>query len=326
MNKIKILVAITKNIERRKRLRNTIEKTAYNSNSPVDIIFCNEADMPEFVDDCDVVLCAFFRKEVLNRARKVKWVHFASAGVDYALYPELIQSDIRITASKGINSINVAEHVFAFMLYFSRCIDKGIEYKKNRTWQKWELSVLTSTLRGKILGILGLGFIGQEIAKLGRAFGMEIYGMDIDEKRRIFTDRFFKPESLYDTLKEMDYIVLALPLTQGTVHILSKKELNILKSDCVLINVARGKLIDEEYLIKILKEGKIKGFGADVFYTEPLPENSPLFDLSNVVMTPHIAGNFEEYIDEVGVSFAENLKLFIDNQSLKNEVDKQSGF
>jgi len=326
MNTTKILVAITKNTERRKKLRNTIEAAAYNCKKDIELVFCDEIDIPQHVAESDIVLCGFFRKEALEKAKKVKWIHFSSAGVDYALYPELLESSVILTASKGINSVPVAEHVFAFMLHFARCIDKGIQYKENRKWCKWEVSVLTGTLRGKNLAILGLGYIGQEIAKLARAFGMNIYGVDIDEDKRIFTDRFFTVGSLMDFIKEMDYIVLTLPLTEKTKHILGKNELDALKSQAVVINVSRGKLIDEEYLIHLLKEKKIKGFGADVFYDEPLPEDSPLFDLPNIVMTPHIAGNFEEYIDDVGKSFSENLGLFFNGHPLQNIVNKENGF
>ncbi|RKY89747.1 D-2-hydroxyacid dehydrogenase [candidate division KSB1 bacterium] len=326
MNRLKILVAVTKNEKRRGKLRNTIEEVAYKNNKEINILFCKQQDIKDFIFDCDVALCFVFEKESLERANKLKWIHFASVGIDHTLYPELLHSDIILTTSRGINNHNVAEHSFAFMLYFARCIDKAIEFKVKRKWEKWNFSVQTSTLRGKILGILGLGAIGTEIAKLGKAFGMKIYGMDRDTGKKTFVDVFFKKEELKNIIKIMDYIVLSLPLTEETFHILGKEELDLLKPDSVLINIARGKLIDEEYLIKVLKEGKIKGFGTDVYYNEPLPEDSELFDLPNVVMTPHIGGNFEGYIDEVGKSFSENLQLFFTGKPLKNVVDRELGF
>jgi len=186
-------------------------------------------------------------------------------------------------------------------------------------------------LAGQTLGVVGMGNIGRRIARLGRAFGMRVIGV-----RRSFAsagaaqdpdlDRSYAPGELHELLGQADYLVLAVPLTAKTERLMGEAELRAMKANAYLINIARGRVIDEPALIKALREGWIAGAGLDVAETEPLPSNNPLYSMPNVILTPHVAGLSVHYERRLAELFAENLRRYRAKEPLNNLFDPTRGY
>ena len=262
-------------------------------------------------------------------ARKLRWMHTPFAGVDETLYPALAESSIRMTCSRGVSAAALADHAMAMVLSFSRGLHVAIR-EQEKGWARarfFDQDPMPVELDGKVLGILGYGSIGQELAGRGRAFGMRIHAL----RRRMagpdpLVDRFFAASALEEFLASSDYLVLTLPLTPATRGILDARAFRAMKPTAVLINVARGKLVLEEEMVKALEAGRLAGAGLDVFEEEPLSRSSPLWRHPNVVLTPHIAGLHPHYLDRSTSLFIVNLGRYFAGQPLLHEVDKREGY
>jgi len=265
----------------------------------------------------------------LPLARALKWIHIPSAGVEDSLYPALVDSPIRITCSRGISSAALADHAFGMILAFSRGLAVAIREGSSK-WIRtrfFDADPMPVELDGKTLGILGFGSIGRELARRGRGFGMRIHAL---KRHRVeeepLADRVFSPKELEPFLASADYLVVTLPLTPETRGILDEKRLAVMKPSAVLVNIARGGLIRQDALIDALQSGRLVGAGLDVFEQEPLPADSPLYRMSNVVLTPHIAGLHPNYLDRATSLFIVNLARYLKGESLLHEVDKRAGY
>jgi D-2-hydroxyacid dehydrogenase (NADP+) len=281
------------------------------------------------IPEADILVCFSISPENFQMAKRLKWIHLAVAGVDKSVFPELLQSKVIITASKGIHSHTITEHILGMILCFATGIHLGTLRQTQKTWASDEMINKRFELRGKTLGIVGLGSIGRELAKRGRCFGMKIIGMKNRSKRggKIrYVDKIFLKEKLPELLKLSDFVALTLPLTEETFHLIGEKELAQMKSSAYLINTSRGKIVDEKALIKALENKKIAGAGLDVFEEEPLSPNSKLYDFDNVIITPHIAGSMEDYFQKVAQIFEENLKRFLSGRKMINLIDKKLGY
>jgi phosphoglycerate dehydrogenase-like enzyme len=213
----------------------------------------------------------------------------------------------------------MVEYVFAYLLYFGRNLSKHFEDEKKRIWHRER----PERLRGKVMGILGLGSVGQEIAKRGKQFGMRIAGFKRTPERMKNLDQVYGPEDLKKMIPMVDVLVVALPLTAETYHLLGEGELNLIKEGAILFNIGRGKTIDETALTRVLKIGEIRAV-LDVFETEPLPPESELWNLENVVITPHVSGiNIPEEICE---AFVRNYKRWVKGKPLIGLVDRNKGY
>jgi phosphoglycerate dehydrogenase-like enzyme len=197
-----------------------------------------------------------------------------------------------------------------------------------KKWRQKEMIKGRSPLTGKTVGILGMGAIGTEIAKWCAAVGLRVIGLrrqpNLPKPENVA--EIFSPMQIDEFLGRADFVVLALPLTAETRGLLSAERLRAMKLSAYLINIGRGDLVDEQALLELLQARKIAGAVLDVFQTEPLPENHPFWQLENVFMTPHISGNFQEYVDLVGEQFAENLARYVRGEPLLNVVDKERGY
>ncbi len=255
----------------------------------------------------------------------VKWIHVASAGVD-RLSQELKDSSVIITNSSGVHPIPISEHVLGFMLMFARQLN--IFYRtqvKDKKWIKNEPEVFE--LHGKTVIIVGLGRIGSRVAMLAKAFGMKVLAVSRSTyKKSEFVHKSYKYKDLETILKEADFVVDALPATHETAGMFDKKLFSKMKKSAYFINIGRGKTVNEKDLIEALKWGKIAGAGLDVFEMEPLPANSPLWKLDNVILTPHVSGHTPHYMDRVVDIFYENLRQFLAKKRLPNQIDKQKGY
>ncbi|RXZ01790.1 D-2-hydroxyacid dehydrogenase [Fictibacillus sp. S7] len=255
----------------------------------------------------------------------LKWVQTWSAGVNNLPLDRLSSENIQLTSANGVHAFPISETIFGLMLGLTRKIHT---YVRNQQSKTWDHSNLKLEIHGKTLGILGTGAIGRETAKIAKAFGMKVLGMRHSGKPEQYIDRMYTSEELHDLLPECDYLVVTLPLTKETNRMLGKKEFQHMKNTAFFINIGRGDIVVEEDLIQALNTGEIAGAGLDVFEKEPLDNNSPLWNMENVIITPHTAGSTEYYDQRVIEDiFIPNLKDYLDDKSLSiNAVDYNKGY
>ncbi len=286
----------------------------------------DEKDLIKSGSDSEVLLTwGMYRPaEFCRAANNLKWIHALSAGVDGLIaVPEIRGRRIRLTATKGIHGLTIAEHTLGMILSFARGFHVLRERQRNREWQKY---LEADEVQGKTVGILGLGHIGRAIAHKCKVIGMRVIALDIQPVEDKSVDRYYPAQDAATLLQESDYVVITLPLTPDTYHLVGEKHLRAMKKSARLINVARGKIVDEQALIRALKEGWIAGAGIDVFETEPLPPASDLWSLPNVIVSPHMSAISPYYMDRAIAVFCENLTRFAQGRELLFEINWESGF
>lgn len=292
----------------------------------IELIFCSSDE--EFASagpDVEVAACFRLNEDVFSMLPGLKWIHFAVTGIDHAMYKSIISSDIIITKSIGFHSKVTAEYAFAMILYFERKLGLSLEFKSSREWIQKKIALQTGTLSGKTLGILGQGAIGREVAQMAKAFGMNVIvtTRTSDSKSQFDNvDASYPLNELEDLMSISDYFAICAPLTDQTRGLIDAKKLSRMKESAILINIARGAIVDEKALYDLLVNKKIAGAGIDVYETEPLPEESPFFKLDNVFMSPHVAGNFAEYTPLAATNFGINLDRYMKGKELNCVVDK----
>jgi len=261
----------------------------------------------------------------IARSPNLKWVQVTSAGVDRWLTPDMMACSAVLTNVSGIHAVPISEFVLEMMLMFVKGAPEFFELKQKHQWNRIHVSIL----HGKTVGVVGLGAIGSEVARLGRAFGMNVVATRRSAKpgqRARYVDTLLPATKLPDLLKQSDFVVIALPLTKETQNSFGEKELNTMKKTAYLINIGRGPIIDEPALIRALKEDRIAGAGLDVFSAEPLPPDNPLWDLKNVIMSHHVSGDRDDYDAQAIGVFTRNLKRFVAGKRLTNIVGKERGY
>lgn len=288
------------------------------------------AQLPETEILCSFSVPANWRELTPN----LRWLQYPGAGVDGLRSSGLLdaQSEVVVTSAAGIHATTISEYVFGSMLMFNWNWPQMVRLQDGHVWARsagW-YNLGGRELAGQTLGVVGLGSIGRRIAQVGRAFGMRVLGM-----RRSFTgedasdpdvDQSYPPSALRELLGQSDYVVLSVPLTPETEHMIGEAELRSMKSNAYLVNIARGRVIDEQALIRALREGWIAGAGLDVAEVEPLPANSPLYTMPNVILTPHIAGVSVHYESRLAHLFAENLRRYRAGEPLLNRFDPARGY
>lgn len=308
------------------------------------------ADGP--VDDVEVLLRGWLVAEafdrLLARAPHLTWVHSATSGVERALTPAALARDVLVTNARGVFSRPIAEHVLLMVLAISRHLPDLLELQRERTWQPLE----GRELRELTIGVVGYGSLGRSVASLASAFGARVIAMrrrptddaadpgsagpasteptstvteeDFPFEPRV--DRIVGPEGLRWLLAQSDIVVLAAPLTNETENMIDEAAVTAMKRDAWLINVARGRLIDDTALLRALRENRIGGAALDTFRDEPLPPSSPYWELSNVILTPHTAWSSARVLDRSIDLFCDNLVRFSRGEELRNVVDPTAGY
>lgn len=268
--------------------------------------------------------------ELLDKFPSVEWVHTRSAGIDFIssqnLFDKLNSADIQLTNAKGMFSSTLAEYCMLACSYFSKDLPRLMRNKNEANWEQYPVL----ELRGSTLGVVGFGDIGRASAKLAKAYGMKVLGL----KRTVpesfsddCCDEIFDLSGLVDVVQRSDYILVSTPLTEQTRGLISKEVLSHCKKTAVIINVGRGPIIDEEALIKALESGAIKGAGLDVMTVEPLPKESKLWNLPNILLSPHNMDMTLTFMQESTEFFInENLPRFVREIELLNPVDKRAGY
>jgi phosphoglycerate dehydrogenase-like enzyme len=244
------------------------------------------------------------------------------AGVDTLLPAPDLPEKVRIANARGIHGVHMGEFALAMMLAFEKRIPTWLEQQQTRDWRRRGIH----TLRGKTVAILGLGAIGTEIVRLCGAFGMRVVGTRRGAQPVAGVDRVGGPEDTAVLLADADYVVVLLPLTPETRAFLGAKLLDALPERAVLINLARGGIVDEPALIARLRDGRLRGAALDVFDREPLPDDDPIWKAPNTILTPHIAGWFPGYAEKLAEIFSENLGRLERGETLRNEVDRTRGY
>ena len=284
------------------------------------------------IPNADVYLGFGIPRPLYLAAKRLRWVHSAAAGVGNALYPEMLESDVVLTNSAGVHAIPIAEYVVAGVLYFFRGLDIATEQQRRSEWDKQPFVGEQSPLRevgGACVLIVGTGGIGSEAARRLSALGARCVGV----RRRTSLgapdgfERVTSFEMIDQELPTADVVVLAAPLTEHTRGILDARRMDLLRPRAIVVNVARGALLDEMALIDRLRAGRLRGAALDVFQEEPLASDSPLWQLRSALVTPHISpvspGRF--WVRELDL-FLDNWRRFVRGDPLRNLVDKHAGY
>jgi len=297
----------------------------------------------EFVGaGCDVLLTFRVPNDIATHAPGLKWIQLLSAGADHLPGGLLESGAISITTASGIHATPIAEYTIASMLAYAHRIHLAIRAQVRREWMRSGAFMAgVDDIRGQTLGIIGYGSIGRETARLAAAFGMKVIALKRNPSERVdpgwcpagigdpegkIPTRYFGPDEREAILRESDYISVTLPLTDHTRKFIGEREFAAMKPGAYLVNIGRGKVIDEHAMATAISAKKIGGAGLDVFENEPLESSSPLWDLENVILTPHISGSNRRYMDQACDLFAENLKRLAANRPLLNLVDPGLGY
>jgi phosphoglycerate dehydrogenase-like enzyme len=290
------------------------------------MVLHNRDEIEAVLDEIEIAACNF-PHDLIARAPRLRWVQQWSAGADWLLrYPEVTELDFVLTSTSGMHATQATEHVLAFLLAFSRRLHVAIRAQSNHTWIPQNQQAGLFELAGKAMLLVGVGAIGRQTAQVAAAFGMRVLGLRRAPTTPPGVEAMFAPHQLHQVLPQADLVVLTAPLTRETWGMIGESELRAMKPDAYLINVGRGGLVQEKALIRALREGWIAGAGLDVFEHEPLPANSPLWDMDNVIITSHYAGMILDYDERALDIFLDNLHRYRAGLPLCNVVDKKRGY
>jgi len=278
------------------------------------------------------------------QAPRLRWIQTHSAGLDTMMKQPIIKvEDVEVTSGSGIHAVQMAEYTFMMMLAFAYKLPTALQLQAKAEWPKKPHDIFSPyQLRGQTIGIAGYGSIGREVARLASAFGMTVLATKRNLKETtdhegyiesgtgdpegVIPARLYPPEALASMVGLCDWLVVTTPLVEGAPPVVDETVLAAMKKTAVLINVARGAVIDEAALITALSSKKIAGAALDVFKEEPLPSTSPFWNLDNVILTPHISGNTAKMHEKAAALFAENLQRYLENKPLLNRFNRKRGY
>ncbi|MDQ2743009.1 MAG: D-2-hydroxyacid dehydrogenase [Chloroflexota bacterium] len=276
-------------------------------------------EVAHVLNDIEIVLCARIPANLLSNAGKLRWIQSMNAGIEDLVAADLPDGVI-VTRAVDLFGGPIAEYVFAELLARVRELDRLQALQQKRTWEHF----ISGTLAGRTLGVAGLGSIGGEIVRKGRVFDMGVYGLSRSTTRANSVDRHFTPDRWSEFVRDLDVLVLTLPLTRETEGVVNSGVLASMRPDSILVNVGRGRVVNERDLVHALEESRIGGAILDVFEREPLPAESPLWSLPGVTVTPHISG--PSTVEGVGELFLQNLRRYLDGRRLWGIVDRTLGY
>jgi phosphoglycerate dehydrogenase-like enzyme len=265
------------------------------------------------------------KETIVNQEVSLKWLQSWSAGVNSFPLESLKSKNVPVTTANGVHSYPISETIFALMLGLTRKINTYVRQQQNKTWHH---AFMNQEIHGKTLGIIGVGHIGRETAKIAKAFNMTVLGVRNSTQEDEYVDKMYTPSELHTLLPQCDYVIVTLPLTEKTKGLFGKKEFQLMKPSAFFINIGRGAIVVEDELIEALEEKQIAGAGLDVFEIEPLPQQSSLWEMENVIITPHTSGNTEYYNNRVIEDiFIPNLQNYLYGQAPNiNLLDFDKGY
>ena len=284
----------------------------------------------EEILDAEIVIAWSIRPEQIATAKKLRWIHSPAAAVHQLIFPELVDSEIVLTNAREVHGPVVAEHVIALILALAKKIPGSVRLQEKHVWGQqilWDEQPRVREVAGATVGLVGFGSIGRAAGKGAKALGMRVIAVrEHPEKGSEGADAVFGPAQIDEVFRQADYIVLAAPVTASTKAIANSERLALMKPDACLINVGRGPLVDEDALAAGLREKKIGGAALDVFPKEPLAADSPLWDVPNLLITPHTAALTDKLWERHYSLFSENLRRYLNGEPLLAVVDKRKGY
>ncbi len=283
-------------------------------------------DLEPVIGDIEIAL-GLYPPELISRTPNLKWMMWWWAGVEFVRdFPEIAEKDFILTNSSGVHAVPMAEHTIGMMLCMSRNLLADYRRQLNRTWDPGSSKDM-SELEGKRVLIVGYGKIGQRLGKICKAFDMEVRGIRRNKTAESpYADSIGTPDTLDADLAAADYVVLILPNTERAEKAFGSEQFGRMKESACFINIGRGKTVDEEALYRALKERKIACAALDVFEEEPLPEDSPLWHLDNVFISPHHSGWTPDYWKRIWPVLSLNLRNYMEGKELVNVIDIREGY
>ena len=266
-------------------------------------------------------------RELISQFQNLRWLQQWGAGADWLLdHPDMAQQDYILTNTSGLHAIPISEHILMLMLAIARQLPQAVRAQSQRTWLRHESNGIFE-LAGKTMLLVGVGAIGQRTAVISRAVGMRVLGVRRNPAIQAQgVEKMYDPSQLLEVLPQADFIVLTIPLTPETMGMIGEAEFKLIKPSAYILNIGRGRTIQEGFLIQALREARIAGAALDVFETEPLPAESPLWGMDNVIITSHYSGQTPHYTER-GISiFMENLRRYQVGENLLNVVDKNLAY
>lgn len=287
----------------------------------------SRASLEQALPGADILLVTDFRTDMLAQcwhlADRLQWVHATSAGVDALMFPGLQESDIPVTNARGIFDRPIAEFVLGLVLAFAKDIPTSVRNQDQHLWQHRE----TETIHGKRALVVGAGAIGRQIGRMLAAAGMAVDAVARSARRE---DPDFgqvhAQHTLLEHLPDADYVIVAAPLTDATRGLFGHEAFAAMKPEARFINIGRGPIVDTEALVEALEAEGIAGAGLDVFEEEPLPQGHPLWDLPQVILSAHMAGDVVGWQEALTEQFLDNFRRWQAGESLQNVVDKRRGY
>jgi phosphoglycerate dehydrogenase-like enzyme len=281
--------------------------------------------------DAEIIFTISLRPEQLALTQNLQWIHAPTAAVHQFLFAELVNSEVVLTNSTEVHGPVVAEHVMGLIFALAKKIPQAAALQQRHIWGKeamWKEGPRPREIAGATLGLIGVGSIGRRVARMASALGMRVIAVreHAEKGNPEGVEAVLPPSALEDVLRQSDYVVLAAPLVDATRGLINAARLDAMKPDSYLINVGRGPQVDEGALVEALRSRRIAGAALDVFEREPLPADSPLWGLENLLITPHTGGLTDKLWHRHYELFSENLRRYLAGQPLRFVVDKRSGY
>jgi phosphoglycerate dehydrogenase-like enzyme len=285
----------------------------------------------DYLRDSEVIFAFSLSLEQFRLAQKLRWIHAPTAAVHQLLFPELVKSDVVLTNAHEVHGPVVAEHVMALVFALAKKIPQATRLQQKHVWGQdeiWNDGPRPREVAGATLGLIGLGSIGRTVARMASALGMRVLAVreHPEKEKPEGVAEVYSPAQINDLLSQSDYVVVAAPLTEETRGVINAERLNAMRRDAYLINVGRGPQVDETALAEALRNHGIAGAALDVFEQEPLPAESPLWEIETLLITPHTAGLTEKLWQRHYALFSENLRRYLAREPLPFVVDKQKGY
>jgi phosphoglycerate dehydrogenase-like enzyme len=285
----------------------------------------------EHLRDCEILFAFALRPEQFRVARKLRWIHTPTAAVHQLLFPELVSSGVILSNAREVHGPVVAELVIGLMFALAKKIPQAVRLKQKHAWGKssiWNDGPKPREIAGATLGLIGVGGIGRAVARMASALGMRVIAVreHPEKERPKGVEAVYAPAQIDELLSQSDFVVVAAPLTEATRGLINADRLAAMRPNAYLINVGRGPHVDEAALADALRNRRIAGAALDVFDPEPLPAESPLWDLENLLITPHTGSLTEKLWQRHYQVFSENLRRYLAREPLLFVVDKSKGY
>ena len=287
-----------------------------------DVVVSSKEQLAAELEQAEIFF-GFHSPDVFQQAPHLRWIQTTSAGLDQILVPELVQRDLLITNASGVYAPQVAEQAWCLTLAIAGRVPHYWEQQKAHNWQ----AVDRIDLDGSTAGVIGLGGIGRRYSGVAAAFGMRVLAVDLHQPPKPESvEALWSIDEIDRLLEQSDFVLVSCPYTKETHHLLDESRLSHMKSSAVLVNIARGSIVDERALVSALQNGRIAAAGIDVCEQEPLPPESSLWDVPNLVISPHCAGLSPQRMQQMANFFIENLGRYVAGQALVNLVDQKLGY